>query len=442
MLARIFFLALIIRGVAAFSLGGEEEGLLDQEVPHPDLVIVLQTSKNEVRVNTKRSIIVAAKSKILAEMLEEAIAEQKNESIVELHLRVEELEVFKRVIRYLNGGDIDFSNLGDLALLIRYAHEYDIELLGEAIAAYMINTRCAFLDDADDDITLIITLAARLREASGPSGIEVADAWGAKALTAFIKYILISYLTNDPRDLRGNILKATKRDPKIQAALLTPHAMLVDECTDLVIEKRGAIQRDRQEKELARNKAEAARIAKELAIKVIGSKLLEISSKGKRPMTIYVEAEASLASLVAQSLENELPNFQAVVDPDIDTYKLPYQRTSPPFFCSCCNSNGKACCDGDGSCCLSCGHFGACLFSSLFTLAGLQCLQAITCGWFGCCGTDCLRNRDKSFNPCRAVFDDRTGSMLFYCIYDGAKSLGNCLKGGRGTTRTIKLTRR
>lgn len=430
-MAIVFRLFLFLIFFETFSHGLEEDDQQDEllysldlsELADADLMFILETPQGEAQVKCHSRALESLNSSFFNGLLEEEKRRAQDKAFIEIPLKVNSAKTFKRVIFFLYR-DLIQINPSNLSELIRLAHHLDIPKLGDKIVKHLQTTECSFLAEMDDKAVEL--LALRIREASGVKKIRIEEGryWGSVAFDHFMDYLLLSKIAKDPRGLHKLVANAFSKDKRIQEVLNSPGFNRV-QALDPALQRAKAKIVTRKQQEIERNaQSMAERIETE-----IGEELLKMRNKGRK-WPIYVNVPLAQAEEMMRALGHILQGVTLRIDPVIQPYKLPGEMDKTyEFLCSDFHNDNNGCCQ-------SCGTYFAWSVACLFQMTGLQCLQALTCGWFCCGGTDLAYGRSCGDIIYRAVVDDRTGRAIFYTIYDGGTCMANCCQG---PTRTIRI---
>lgn len=378
----------------------------------------LTNSKNPAIVRTNKRAIEKAESPKLNELFIQAQKSHPQPVTITLG-RVENIEVFKKMVRHLEGADLNIANCDELSALILYADRFSSRSLCDDLVVHL-EAEKFILPQADvqsiEPVVRLTTTLSTLIQKKSRDGIDIND-WTLRITNWLVRHILTNaYLDKQYRRVYDRLRTAFGND-QIGSALL-PDATTIAVCKAAAEQKRALIKQ-----------AEADEIARELHDEIRDRYVRQFLDKDEK--AIYVRVNATLANEIAQSLRVMThDDFEVGVYPAED---VPQDMCCFGSFANYSDTNGGQ----------NCEAMAAYIISTIVNWIGPQIAQCITSGWCfrGC--RDCQGGVQLG-ELCRAALaDGRTGQAIYTCVYDSLTAMGNCCRGkGCQPTKTIKLTRK
>lgn len=384
---------------------------------HSEVHFSLLNKKGSEIVKTNKIAIDNARSPDLFEKYQQA--QRSHVQPVTISLHVDNIDVFKKMIGYLEGTELSIANCDELSALILYAERFSIKSLSDELVAHLESGKFILpqtdIQSIEPVVRLTTTLSAVLKKSRGD--IDIND-WKLRITNWLVKHILTNAYLDRKYQRVYDRLKTAFRDDENMANSLLPDADTVDMCKAAAEFKRAQIKQ-----------AEADEIARELHDELRERYVRQYLDQENK--SIYVRVKANLANEIAQSLRvmtND--NFEVGVYPAED---VPEDMCCFGSFANYSDTNGGQ----------NCEAMAAYIISTIVNWIGPQVAQCLTSGWCfrGC--RDCQGGVQLG-ELCRAALaDGRTGQAIYTCVYDSLTAMGNCCRGnGCQPTKTIKLTRK
>lgn len=384
----IFFLF----SVSIFAADAEEKEFLLSDGEPQDLVFIVGREGRKERIEAHIKKINASTSPCLATIIAEL--KPNDNHIVEMPLDVDQPKIFRSIVKFLYDGNIDFGRAQNLVDFIRYAHKFEFTTLGNKIVDHLQFNRQEFFTNLN--VHDMENIVQKLKEASGlnkPENNKNSDFWAQRAFRYAIDYVLASYLADDDRKLLKKLRKIFKNDPLIYSELTQVHPTHWNSLVPMAEQIKNDI---------------AEKMAENIALIIVNPKFKKMKDENKH---VEIKVKASLATNLEAALKKELADFGVSIEGDPTPYEHPDHRIYRRAL-----GNVNTFDNGFGLC------WARCIAHTL-EHAGLQCLQALTCGCFGCCFTE------RKWTLQKACCDDRTGYTIFACLRCCSKNINTCIEG-------------